>query len=480
MADKSQNIIELKHISKIYDDNGFKAVDDFNLEVKRGEFVTFLGPSGCGKTTTLRMIAGFELPSDGEILLNGEDISKLPANKRPINTVFQRYALFPHMNIYDNIAFGLKLKKLPKDEIRKKVRHVLDMVDLEGFENRKISTLSGGQQQRIAIARALVNEPEILMLDEPLGALDLKMRQEMQLELKNMHDQLGITFIYVTHDQEEALTMSDKIVVMSEGRIQQVGTPEDIYNEPQNAFVADFIGESNIFKGIMTSDMKVRFCGGEFKGMDDVPEGTLVDVVVRPEDVIITKHEEGTVAGEITSVIFKGMHYEVTVESGKYEIVIRTTKCYSAGEKIGMCLEPDGIHVMIAEDHTTSFETIINSDYTLNFNDKLISCDITKIIPKTSMKEGVLTDENGETVDVSNLRVIVSIQPYDIEMSDDADAGLVSGRIIDLIYKGDHYSYVVRTEYGHDLIVDDEYLWNMGDQVGLIMPEDKMKFQLKK
>ena len=222
MADKSQNIIELKHISKIYDDNGFKAVDDFNLEVKRGEFVTFLGPSGCGKTTTLRMIAGFELPSDGEILLNGEDISKLPANKRPINTVFQRYALFPHMNIYDNIAFGLKLKKLPKDEIRKKVRHVLDMVDLEGFENRKISTLSGGQQQRIAIARALVNEPEILMLDEPLGALDLKMRQEMQLELKNMHDQLGITFIYVTHDQEEALTMSDKIVVMSKGQIQQL------------------------------------------------------------------------------------------------------------------------------------------------------------------------------------------------------------------------------------------------------------------
>lgn len=269
MAD---NIIELRHISKVYSDNGFKAVDDFNLEVKRGEFVTFLGPSGCGKTTTLRMIAGFEMPTSGEILLNGEDISQLPANKRPINTVFQRYALFPHMNIYDNIAFGLKLKKLPKEEIRKKVKRVLDIVDLEGFENRKISTLSGGQQQRIAIARALVNEPEILMLDEPLGALDLKMRQEMQLELKHMHDELGITFIYVTHDQEEALTMSDKIVVLSEGRIQQIGTPEDIYNEPQNAFVADFIGESNIFKGIMTGHMKVRFCGGEFMGMDDVAE----------------------------------------------------------------------------------------------------------------------------------------------------------------------------------------------------------------
>ena len=477
MAD---NIIELRHISKVYSDNGFKAVDDFNLEVKRGEFVTFLGPSGCGKTTTLRMIAGFEMPTSGEILLNGEDISQLPANKRPINTVFQRYALFPHMNIYDNIAFGLKLKKLPKEEIRKKVKRVLDIVDLEGFENRKISTLSGGQQQRIAIARALVNEPEILMLDEPLGALDLKMRQEMQIELKHMHDELGITFIYVTHDQEEALTMSDKIVVLSEGRIQQIGTPEDIYNEPQNAFVADFIGESNIFKGIMTGHMKVRFCGGEFIGMDDVPEGTLVDVVVRPEDVIITKPEDGIIEGEVVSVIFKGMHYEVTVESGKYEMVIRTTKCYSVGERIGMKLEPDGIHIMLAEDHTTSFVTNINSDYTLDFNGKVINCDLTKVIPKSSMKNNVLVDENNEAVDTAKLKVMVSIQPYDIRMSDNVDEGLVSGHIINLIYKGDHYSYVIRTEYGHDLIVDDEYLWNMDDAVGLVMLEDKMKFQLKK
>lgn len=477
MAD---NIIELRHISKVYSDNGFKAVDDFNLEVKRGEFVTFLGPSGCGKTTTLRMIAGFEMPTSGEILLNGEDISQLPANKRPINTVFQRYALFPHMNIYDNIAFGLKLKKLPKEEIRKKVKRVLDIVDLEGFENRKISTLSGGQQQRIAIARALVNEPEILMLDEPLGALDLKMRQEMQLELKHMHDELGITFIYVTHDQEEALTMSDKIVVLSEGRIQQIGTPEYIYNEPQNAFVADFIGESNIFKGIMTGHMKVRFCGGEFIGMDDVPEGTLVDVVVRPEDVIITKPEDGIIEGEVVSVIFKGMHYEVTVESGKYEMVIRTTKCYSVGERIGMKLEPDGIHIMLAEDHTTSFVTNINSDYTLDFNGKVINCDLTKVIPKSSMKNNVLVDENNEAIDTDKLKVMVSIQPYDIRMSDNVEEGLVSGHIINLIYKGDHYSYVIRTEYGHDLIVDDEYLWNMDDAVGLVMLEDKMKFQLKK
>ena len=271
----STNIIELKHITQTFED-GFVAVEDFNLTVKRGEFVTFLGPSGCGKTTTLRMIAGFEIPTEGEILLDGKEIGNLPPNKRPINTVFQRYALFPHLNIFDNIAFGLKLKKLSKDEIKRKVKKVLEMVDLEGFETRKVATLSGGQQQRIAIARALVNEPQILLLDEPLGALDLKMRKEMQLELKSMHERLGITFIYVTHDQEEALTMSDKIVVMSEGRMQQIGTPEDIYNEPKNAFVADFIGESNIFTGIMTDKLKVRFCGAEFACVDDVEHGRLV------------------------------------------------------------------------------------------------------------------------------------------------------------------------------------------------------------
>ena len=277
----NENIIELKHLTKKFED-GFLAVSDFNLEVKKGEFVTFLGPSGCGKTTTLRMIAGFDLPTEGQILLNGSDITKLPPYQRPINTVFQRYALFPHMNIYENIAFGLRQKKTKEDIIKKKVKKVLDLVDLEGFEGRSVQTLSGGQQQRIAIARALVNEPEILLLDEPLGALDLKMRKEMQLELKQMHDELGITFIYVTHDQEEALTMSDRIVVMSEGRIQQLGTPEDIYNEPKNAFVADFIGESNIFNGIMTGKLRARFCGGEFECVDDIEEGTHITAVVRP------------------------------------------------------------------------------------------------------------------------------------------------------------------------------------------------------
>jgi spermidine/putrescine transport system ATP-binding protein len=426
------------------------------------------------------MIAGFDQPTNGEILLNGEDITKIPANKRPINTVFQRYALFPHMNIFDNIAFGLKLKKLPQDEIRRKVKHVLEIVDLEGFEKRQVSTLSGGQQQRIAIARALVNEPEILLLDEPLGALDLKMRKEMQLELKNMHDQLGITFIYVTHDQEEALTMSDKIVVMSEGKVQQIGTPEDIYNEPKNAFVADFIGDSNIFKGIMTGDKRVRFCGGEFVCVDDVPEGTLVDVVVRPEDVILTAPEQGTVEGVVTSVIFKGIHYEIAVESGRYEMVIQSTKAPKTGEKVGMSLDPDGIHIMIAEDHTTCFETAVSDMHHLDFNGESIRCDLSKIIPGATEKDGVIVNAKGEEIDREKIRVLVSIQPGDIELSDNAKAGLVSGNIINLIYKGDHYSYVVRTEHGHDLIVDDEYLWNMGDKVGLVMPEDKMTFTLKK
>lgn len=479
MAD-TPNIIEIKHLKKTYSDNGFTAVSDFNLEVGRGEFVTFLGPSGCGKTTTLRMIAGFDMPTEGEILLNGQDITQIPANKRPINTVFQRYALFPHMSIYDNIAFGLKLKKLPREEIRKKVNHVLDMVDLEGFENRRVSTLSGGQQQRIAIARALVNEPEILLLDEPLGALDLKMRKEMQIELKNMHSQLGITFIYVTHDQEEALVMSDKIVVMSEGKTQQIGTPEDIYNEPKNAFVADFIGQSNIFKGIMTGEKKVRFCGGEFVCVDDVAEGTLIDAVVRPEDVILTKPEDGIIKGVVTSVIFKGIHYEIAVESGRYEMIVQSTKSAKVGARVGMTLEPDGIHIMIAEDHTTCFEAGVNSALELDYNGEIIHCDLTKLIPGSEIKDGALYDDDGERIDPETIRVLISIQPEDIQMSDDVEAGLVTGKIINLIYKGDHYSYVIRTEHGHDLIVDDEYLWNMQDQVSLIMPEDKMKFALKK
>lgn len=475
---KMEEMIRLQGITKKYGNN--LIIPKLDLTIYDGEFLTLLGPSGCGKTTLLRMIAGLDTPTTGKVFLDDEDVTNKPPYKRDVNMVFQHYALFPHMTVEENIKFGLMMKKVPAEEQKERVAQVLYLTQLEEFRNRRPQQMSGGQQQRVAIARALVNNPKVLLLDEPLGALDYQLRKNLQLELKNLQRGLGLTFIYVTHDQEEALTMSDKIVVLSEGKIQQIGTPEDIYNEPKNAFVADFIGESNIFKGIMTGHMKVRFCGGEFTGMDDVPEGTLVDVVVRPEDVIITAPQDGTVAGVVTSVIFKGMHYEVAVESGKYEIIIRTTKCYAVGDEVGICLEPDGIHVMLAEDHTTSFVTTINSDYTLDFNGKVIRCDLTKVVPKSKMKDNALIDENGETVDISKLKVQVSIQPDDIEMSDEAEAGLVSGEIINLIYKGDHYSYVVRTEYGHDLIVDDEYLWNMNDKVSLVMPEDKMKFQLKK
>ena len=476
----SENIIELKHIRKVYED-GFEAVSDFNLEVKKGEFVTFLGPSGCGKTTTLRMIAGFEIPTEGEILLNGKNIAELPPNRRPINTVFQRYALFPHMNIFENIAFGLKQKKLEKSVIEKKVKKVLELVDLEGFEKRKVATLSGGQQQRVAIARALVNEPEILLLDDPLGALDLKMRKEMQIELKAMHDEVGITFIYVTHDQEEALSMSDKIVVMSEGKIQQIGTPEDIYNEPINAFVADFIGESNIFNGIMTGKLKARFAGAEFTCVDDVEEGTRITAVVRPEDVIMTKPEEGTITGTVSSVVFKGMHYEITVESGRNEVVIQTVHSAKVGDTIGMQVEPDNIHIMIAEDHTNIFTVDINKNHKLEYNKKHLSTSLTKIIKGSKRNEdGILIDAMGEVIDPDKITIYAAIAPQDITLTDDKEQGLVEGYISNLIYKGDHYSYVIRTDFGQDFIVDDEYLWTMDDLVGLIVPVEKMSFSVKK
>lgn len=478
--DKRTNIIELKHITKTYED-GFSAVSDFNLEVKQGEFITFLGPSGCGKTTTLRMIAGFDIPTEGEILLNGKPITSLPPNKRPINTVFQRYALFPHMNIFDNIAFGLKQRKIPKHIIEKKVKKALELVDLEGFENRKTDTLSGGQQQRVAIARAVVNEPQILLLDEPLGALDLKMRKEMQLELKEMHRELGITFIYVTHDQEEALTMSDKIVVMSEGKMQQIGTPEDIYNEPVNAFVADFIGDSNIFNGIMTGKLKARFCGGEFICVDDVEEGTHITAVVRPEDVTLTRPEKGIIRGTVTSVIFKGIHYEITVESGKNEIVAQSVNSASVGERVGVVVEPDNIHIMLAEDHTNFFQVEINKNYELEYNGTVLDVKLTDLIKGSRLDEdGTVLDANGLELDRQKTRIIVSIQPQDIRMTDEISEGLVQGYISNLIYKGDHYSYVIHTDLEQDFVVDDEYLWNMEDQVGLVMPEKKMTFTVKR
>ncbi|SCH93733.1 MULTISPECIES: spermidine/putrescine ABC transporter ATP-binding protein [unclassified Romboutsia] len=341
----TDNIISLQGISKTYEDN--KVLDGLNLDIKKNEFLTLLGPSGCGKTTTLKIIAGFEYADDGKVLFENKDLNNIPPYERPVNTVFQKYALFPHMNIYENIAFGLKIKKMPKDEIDRKVREMLKLVALEGFEKRSIDSLSGGQQQRIAIARALVNEPKVLLLDEPLGALDLKLRQEMQTELKKIQQKLGITFIFVTHDQEEALTMSDTIVVMNKGKIQQMGSPEDIYNEPKNAFVARFIGESNIFDGVMHDDYKVEFCGKHFECVDKgFKKDEVIDVVIRPEDIKMTSANEGMLRGIVTSVVFKGVHYEIEVEENSRKWIIHNTQNAKVGEELGMNIYPEDIHIM--------------------------------------------------------------------------------------------------------------------------------------
>lgn len=474
---QTENIIELKGIKKGFD--GETVVENIDLTVKRGEFVTILGPSGCGKTTTLRMIAGFEIPDEGEILLDGKDISSLPPYMRSVNTVFQRYALFPHLNVYDNIAFGLKLKKMDKEEIVAKVKHVLDVVDMEDFEKRKVSTLSGGQQQRIAIARAIVNEPEILLLDEPLGALDLKMRKEMQIELKAMHEELGMTFIYVTHDQEEALTMSDKIVVMANGHIKQIGTPEEIYNEPADAFVADFIGESNIFNGKMTGMLKVKFCGAEFECLDNYPKDTLIDVVVRPEDVILVGENEGIINGEVISVVFKGMHYEVTIQSGKNEIVCQRTRAAAVGEKVGIIIEPDGIHCMISGEVVNRYQGVISRRHTVSFIDSEFECDLTMLYPGSVLKDdGNIVKADGTVVDPVGLNVLVEMPVEKLSMSDDANAGGACGNIISLIYKGDHYNYVVKTKNGIEYMLDDEYLWNENDYVSILCDKKDIKISL--
>lgn len=338
-------IIDLINVSKNY--NGTEALNNINLYIRKNEFVTLLGPSGCGKTTTLRIIGGFEKPSSGEVYFNGVKINDLPPYKRKVNTVFQKYALFPHMNVFENIAFGLKIKKMDKKIIDKKVREVLAMVNLAGYEKRRIDSLSGGQQQRVAIARALVNEPEVLLLDEPLGALDLKLRQEMQFELKNMQQRLGITFVYVTHDQEEALSMSDTVVVMKDGKIQQIGTPIDIYNEPKNAFVADFIGESNIIDGTMLHDYLVNFAGLDFECVDrGFIENEPVDVVIRPEDIQIVSETESKLKGEVKTVTFKGVHYEMIVQSNGISWKIHSTEMEPAGSRVGLRIIPDAIHVM--------------------------------------------------------------------------------------------------------------------------------------
>ena len=338
-------VVSLRDIVVEFD--GQRILDGLNLDIHDKEFVTLLGSSGCGKTTTLRLIAGFLEPNAGKVLLKGEDITGVPPYKRPVNTVFQKYALFPHLNVFENVAFGLRLKKLDEDTIRRKVRDMLEVVGLKGFERRSISQMSGGQQQRVAIARSLVNEPEILLLDEPLGALDLKLRKEMQLELKRLQREMNITFIYVTHDQEEALTMSDTVVVMNGGKVQQIGTPEDIYNEPKNAFVADFIGDSNIVDGVMHRDFLVSFSGVDFPCVDrGFAREQSVQVVVRPEDIEVVSPVEGQLVGVVNDVIFKGVHFEMHVECEGREWLIHSTRACTPGETIGMRIGPNEIHIM--------------------------------------------------------------------------------------------------------------------------------------
>ena len=368
-------LIELKGISKSYD--GEKVIDSINLYIRDGEFITLLGPSGCGKTTTLRIIGGFEVADEGKLYFNGVEMSEVPAYKRQINTVFQKYALFPHLNVYENIAFPLRLKRIPKEngkgytkipeeEIQKRVGEMLSMVALSGFENKSVSTLSGGQQQRVAIARALVSHPKVLLLDEPLGALDLKLRKDMQNELKTIQQAIGITFIYVTHDQEEALSMSDTIVVMADGEIQQIGTPTDIYNEPKNAFVADFIGESNILDGVMLEDKRVKLAGHVFDCLDGgFEKNEPVDVVIRPEDVDVVPTERGMLTGQVTSVTFKGVHYEIIVDIKGFKWMIQSTDYVAPDAFIGLYIEPDAIHVMKKSKYSGKF-----GDYS-SFSDEI-------------------------------------------------------------------------------------------------------------
>ena len=432
---------------------------DVNISVRKGEFVTLLGPSGCGKTTLLRQIAGFVSPDEGKILLDGKDISDIPPYKRPLNTVFQRYALFPHLDVYDNIAFGLKLQNVPAAEIDKKVRKVLKMVSMTDYEDRDVDSLSGGQQQRVAIARALVNQPKVLLLDEPLAALDLKMRKDMQIELKEMHEKLGITFIYVTHDQEEALTLSDTIVVMNEGKIQQIGTPADIYNEPQNSFVADFIGESNILNGRMICDRKVEFIGHEFNCVDEgFGEDVPVDVVVRPEDIYIMNQTEGAqFIGKVKSCTFKGVHYEMFVDTDNgYEIMIQDYNAFEVGSTVGMLVKPQDIQVMRKERVCNTFEASVVDEKHVSFLGAEWECSV-----PAGLQSGA--------------EVKVEVPFEKVELLDYQEDGKLAGEVHFLLYKGDHYHLEINTDDGDRLWVDTNDIWDKGDLVGISIASEDIK-----
>lgn len=478
MTNKTQvdNIIELRNVYKEYD--GKQVVKNASLTIKRGEFVTLLGPSGCGKTTTLRMIAGFEMPTSGKIIFNGKDITDTPPHLRPVNTVFQKYALFPHLNVFNNIAFGLKLKVIPngtktnkkgetvqlfrkytKAEIKEKVNNALKMVDLEDYGHRNVSSLSGGQQQRVAIARALVNEPEVLLLDEPLGALDLKMRKDMQLELMDMHKRLGITFIYVTHDQEEALTMSDKIVVMRMGEIQQIASPEKVYDEPANAFVADFIGESTILSGTMLEDYKVEFCDTVFECVDKgFKHNEPIDVIIRPEDVRIKKVDDKKtiLTAEVLSSVFKGDHYQITLMANGNEIVAHDTDTYDVGETVGIYIKPFDLHIM----HKTR---IINEIDTYVTGENLVEICGADFECKTDLPVG------------TPVKVLVDFD--DVEITDDEEDGVIGANVLSSIYKGSYYQAILSTDDHYNFFADTDDDWLKGDRVGIKIAPEKIIVQ---
>lgn len=473
----SDNIIEIKNVYKSYD--GKPVVKNMSLTIKRGEFVTLLGPSGCGKTTTLRMIAGFEQPTEGTIFFDGEDITTLPPHKRNINTVFQKYALFPHLTVFGNIAFGLKLKvvpdgepfvdkrgntvqkmrKLTKNEIENKVNSALKMVDLEDYGHRAVNSLSGGQQQRVAIARALVNEPQVLLLDEPLGALDLKMRKDMQLELMSMHQQLGITFVYVTHDQEEALTMSDKIVVMKDGVIQQIGTPSKVYDEPANAFVADFIGESNILSGTMIKDFCVDISGHKFECVDKgFKFNEPIDVIIRPEDIKIVDVDDKQclLDAEVLTCVFKGDHYQVTALTfgdERNEIIIHDNVKVNEGDRIGLYIKPFDFHIMHKSRLINTLEGVIYEEGVVEICEGRFPC--TSSLPE-------------------NTKVKVSVDFDDVELTDDEEDGTIGATVISSIYKGSYWQCIVRTDDYYDFFVDTDYEWLTNDRVGIKIAPEKL------
>ena len=448
-------VISLQHLSKSYD--GKQVLDDINLDIREGEFVTLLGPSGCGKTTTLRLIAGFLAPDGGKVLLDGRDISAVPPYKRPFNTVFQRYALFPHLDVYDNIAFGLKLQKLPTDEIDARVRKVLKMVSMTDYESRDVESLSGGQQQRVAIARALVNRPRVLLLDEPLAALDLKMRKDMQIELKEMHAQLGITFIYVTHDQEEALTLSDTVVVMNEGRILQAGDPVSIYNEPQNSF-------ANILNARMIEDRRVEFLGHEFECVDEgFGENVPVDVVIRPEDVYIMHKLEGSqFSGTVKSCTFKGVHYEMFVDTDKgYELMIQDYNAFEVGSVVGLLIRPNDIQVMRKERVCNSFEAeVVDGSHISLFGSEIECAAAADFAPGDKVTAKVDFDK--------------------VELVDHQEDGQFAGEVHFLLYKGDHYHLTILTEDGDHIWVDTDDVWDKGDLVGVNFASENIKLEAAK